>query len=93
MHRLFRTDEQLRAAKYPLRCVEHREPQTPGRNDIYSRERLECGHVLPNQTGEAKRRRCFECAMVARGLSSVADLIAALDKEIAEELRRGGSDR
>jgi hypothetical protein len=87
MHRLFRTDEQLRVAKYPLRVVVERQPQTPGRNDIYSRERLECGHWLPDQTGQASRRRCYECAMEARGLTSVSELIRALDKEIEEERR------
>lgn len=86
MRRLFRTDEQLRAMKYPLRRVEGRAPQTPGRNDIYSRETLECGHVLTNQTGTAKRRRCFYCAMEARGLSSVSELIVVLDREIREEM-------
>lgn len=33
----------------------------PLRPSGYSNETLECGHVLSQQTGEAKRRRCGEC--------------------------------
>lgn len=88
MPRYFRTDAQLRGDKYPLRRVESREPQNPGRDDAYSRERLECGHELPHMTGKAQRRRCYECAMEERGLSSVSGLIVAVDREIEEERRR-----
>jgi hypothetical protein len=87
--RRFRTDEQLRKDKYPLRRVVESQPQTPGRNDIWKRERLECGHELANQTGQAKRRRCFYCAMEARGLSSVSELIRVIDREIRAEQELG----